>query len=294
MDKISLIAKHPVVYSVAMIILSTLFLFVSMVPLGYIMSLANISFDSTFAEQLFDGLGRLISAIFVLIVTHFLLDKKYNYQFSRNNLLKWSPAFIPAIVMLIGALGLAFTLKISGSTELILSPIIIGMAIFQAICVGIYEEITFRGLFCQSLLKSCKKRAVSNAVFITMIFFALIHFTGGPIQVLSVIGTGLFMVAIYIRSKNIWVPIIFHAIWNSAIFIISLPVVTDQPLLLYASNMVLETGNFDTPAMFSTLVNTCSFIFPLLLFIVGLFLVRKSKHVEIKELWGLSETVEVR
>ncbi len=125
-----------------------------------------------------------------------------------------------------------------------------------------------------------------------MIFFSVIHFTGGLTQVVSAIGAGLFMSAIYICSKNILVPIIFHTIWNSAIFLIATPVETGQPLLIYSLSVMAETQSASIPSLLTSLIGALSFVLPTILFFIGLFLMRKSKHAEIKELWGIEETIE--
>ncbi len=165
MNGLPLAKKHPTAYSAVMIILTSILVMLAMFPIGYLFFIAGMSFESDFTKQLAESLTRAIGAIFVLITTYFLLDKKYDYQFNRNNIFNWLPAFIPAILMLATTLSLVFTLKSPSASGFIVPVEIIGISIFQAFCVATYEEITFRGLFCQSLLKSGKKNAITKAAF---------------------------------------------------------------------------------------------------------------------------------
>ena len=88
--------------------------------------------------------------------------------------------------------------------------------------VGITEEVVFRGFFLNALLKKMKPR---YAVLLTAVLFLLIHF---PIWyyngiLLSALLSGEFLIVLvlsvifswtFIKSKNIFVPILLHMAWN--------------------------------------------------------------------------------
>ena len=88
--------------------------------------------------------------------------------------------------------------------------------------VGITEEVVFRGFFLNTLLEKLKPW---YAVLLTAVLFLLIHF---PIWIykgilLSTILSGGFLLIMllsvifswtFIKSKNIFVPIMLHMSWN--------------------------------------------------------------------------------
>jgi membrane protease YdiL (CAAX protease family) len=87
--------------------------------------------------------------------------------------------------------------------------------------VGITEEIVFRGWLLNAKLKKMK---ILPALLINSILFVIVHF---PIWIyfryslIEFLGNGLGIFAfsilmgiIFIKSKNIIVPIIFHMVWN--------------------------------------------------------------------------------
>jgi membrane protease YdiL (CAAX protease family) len=92
--------------------------------------------------------------------------------------------------------------------------------------VGITEEIVFRGWLLNSFIK---KLRLWPAIFLNSILFLIIHF---PIWIyfqynyltilsssLGVLGISIILCILYIKSKNILVPIIFHMAWNLLIVI---------------------------------------------------------------------------
>lgn len=88
--------------------------------------------------------------------------------------------------------------------------------------VGITEEAVFRGLLLNSLLKITNTKI---AVLISSLLFVAIHFpiwiysgkiaaiflSGGFVQVFLL---GVLFGVSFIKSKNIFAPIILHMIWN--------------------------------------------------------------------------------
>jgi membrane protease YdiL (CAAX protease family) len=87
--------------------------------------------------------------------------------------------------------------------------------------VGITEEIVFRGWLLNAKLKKMK---ILPAIMINSILFVIIHF---PIWIyfryslieylgngIGIFAFGILMSIIFIKSKNIIVPIFFHMIWN--------------------------------------------------------------------------------
>jgi len=94
--------------------------------------------------------------------------------------------------------------------------------------VGITEEAVFRGFFLNALLKKMK---TWYAVLLTALLFLLIHF---PIWIykgilLSTFLSGGFLLVVvlsiifswtFIKSRNIFVPIILHMSWNLLVILL--------------------------------------------------------------------------
>ena len=89
------------------------------------------------------------------------------------------------------------------------------------ICVGIAEELIFRGVVAEILFHKFggNKAGIWKAVFLSGIFFGVAHlsniFNAAPIgvivQVVSACISGMSFTAIYYRSGNIMVTILIHA-----------------------------------------------------------------------------------
>ncbi len=291
LSKKSAIKRHPVAFSSVVIVISYLFLYIGLVPAVAVVAILGIPLETPVAKQFIDAFPRILAAVLVFGATYFLLDKKYNYQFNKENFVKWLPTLIPSILLLIVTFGVVFTVKAEGSSELIIPVTVIGAAIFHALCVGFYEEVAFRGLFCQSLLKTAKKNPIGKATIITALFFGLMHLEGGLMQTVNAITFGIFVAAIYLRTKNLWLVIVNHVIWNAAVFIINVPL-GDGTLLFDYARGIIDVNTLDIAAVFSFAVSILTLLSPLIMTGIGLFLVRKRKHEEIKNLWGLEEKTE--
>jgi len=87
--------------------------------------------------------------------------------------------------------------------------------------VGITEEIVFRGWLLNAFLKKMKQW---SAILLNSLLFVLIHF---PIWIYfgydiftilsnssGVFGVSIVLCILFIKSKNIIIPIVFHMIWN--------------------------------------------------------------------------------
>jgi len=87
--------------------------------------------------------------------------------------------------------------------------------------VGITEEIVFRGWLLNAFLKKLKQW---SAILLNSLLFIFIHipiwiYFGYDIYAILINSLGVFGVSIilcilFIKSKNIIIPIIFHMIWN--------------------------------------------------------------------------------
>ncbi len=92
------------------------------------------------------------------------------------------------------------------------------------ICVGIMEELYLRGLL-QNIIKKWfgeRKSASLYAILITSVLFGLGHIFGAIGQPIATVicktvwatALGIYFGAVYVKTKNLWVPITLHLIVN--------------------------------------------------------------------------------
>jgi membrane protease YdiL (CAAX protease family) len=98
--------------------------------------------------------------------------------------------------------------KVSDVLVLFLTGIVIG---------PVAEEIFFRGV----LYGFFRRWGVVTALFLSTFFFVLLHLRMNPLPVPQAVGGILFALA-YEREKNLYTPIVIHALGNGAIFSLSL------------------------------------------------------------------------
>jgi membrane protease YdiL (CAAX protease family) len=97
----------------------------------------------------------------------------------------------------------------------------------QAIGIGIREECFFRGAI-QNIIAKKYAHSVKGVWFAALIassIFGIVHlfnlFNGFDplvvfLQTISATSTGLFFAAVYLRSRSLWVPILVHALIDTA------------------------------------------------------------------------------
>ena len=177
-----------------------------------------------------DPLDNLVSAIIGQIIKlavwtlpALLLIKHYHDDMwiglkemftTRPRWFKDAPILLIVFAPLVRAVFLNRGLAISPDFE----PVrLIGAVLF----VGITEEIVFRGFLLNALLKKMK---LWPAIALNEVFFVLIHFPIWIHQGLDVLTFltsivtvfllgGLFSFS-FVKTRNIFVPIVLHMIWN--------------------------------------------------------------------------------
>ncbi len=88
--------------------------------------------------------------------------------------------------------------------------------------VGIMEELYLRGLLQNKIEKwfGERKNAALNAILITSVLFGLGHIFGALGQPVATVvcktiwatALGVFLSAVYVRTRNLWVPIVLHTL----------------------------------------------------------------------------------
>lgn len=143
------------------------------------------------------------------IITIIILIKKYSIKINFTSLLKEKNFFYTSLgislsIFLNMLIFKYFSIpKTKDSLKLIINIISSGL-------IGpIYEEILFRGIFYNKLLKF---NSPKKSLIITTICFSLIHFS--PIKMLYALVLGYIFTKIYQKDNNILSPIIIHVSAN--------------------------------------------------------------------------------
>lgn len=100
---------------------------------------------------------------------------------------------------------------LSNTTPLGLTINIIVIALLPAIM----EEVFFRGAMQKTMIKLVRYRFLG--ILLTSILFSLIHFQ--PFSSIPRVFLGLFLGYLYVFSKNIFIPILFHFINNLTVVV---------------------------------------------------------------------------
>ena len=89
---------------------------------------------------------------------------------------------------------------------------------------GLFEEVLFRGLVLLVLLKVMgqTKKGVVKAVIISSVIFGVVHLANLVVadvlpvvtQVFYASAVGVLFAALYLRTKTLWIPIIYHGFVN--------------------------------------------------------------------------------
>ncbi|EGJ27055.1 CPBP family intramembrane glutamic endopeptidase [Streptococcus porcinus] len=201
--------------------------------LFYCKEFLNTSYDSSHFSKTFLPFMTLLA----LLVLFFGIKNKKHVILSTTN----QPSYIFFILAFLPILGLSI-LSFAKNFSLTSHFLIL---LVDVTLIGIAEEGMFRGLLLGSLEK---KFSPVKAIILSSIFFSLLHLLnilGGVTfsdvlnQMLSTFIMGLFLGCIYIDTKNIIFPIIFHSLWDYLILSNS---IADFPfaLILIFSISVLE------------------------------------------------------
>ena len=154
------------------------------------------------------------------------------------------------------------------SVMLGLPPIsVVAFVFINTALVGLSEELMFRGILFQGLLS---RFSIWPAIWITSVLFGAVHvlnvfitgeLTSAMIQAVAAFMSGVGFMAIRIRTASLYPAILFHALWDFFIFLIS-----QSP----------RSAALDAP---SSPGGAAELLLPMLLvlpaFLYGLFLLRK-------------------
>ncbi len=135
--------------------------------------------------------------------------------------------WFPAIYLVFFALLPALTGLPPASTLLFLG--------INTVLVGLSEEWMFRGVLFQGLRS---RLTMWPSILITSLLFGAVHvlnvivtgqLVGSVVQAGAAFLSGMLLITLLIRTGSIWVPIVYHALWDFGTFVTSATADTAAP-----------------------------------------------------------------
>lgn len=177
-------------------------------------------------------------------------------------------AAIPLILMTCAAYCLGASIQIQESINM--------TAIYESfefmMYVAVMEELLFRGIIFQSVYE---RFGSSIATISLSLLFGLAH-TLNPhssfLPILNVVFAGILLSCMYIATKNLWMSIAFHLVWNfslgivfnspvsgvqhssNTLLMIDWDIVNEQYPLMFGGNFGLEGGLLTTIILFISIL----------------------------------------
>jgi uncharacterized protein len=180
--------------------------------------LMNGGAEATLMDTIGKGVSWNILAaiIFLLVLTRFVNWHDFKFvkpqPWSSLKLL-WLPAlYLIAFFTMCLMLGLP-------------SWAVVAFFFINTVFVGISEEFMFRGVMFEGLRS---KLATWPSIILTTLLFGSVHIlnvfiTGklgeAAIQSVAASMSGLVFIALLIRTQSIWVPIVYHSLWDFGTFL---------------------------------------------------------------------------
>ena len=200
----------------------TISIIFTIIMMGLLISF-NISFHSDLevsdmiSDTIFRFLGGFIFVLLIYILGHKVLHP-FKKPFFKSLLIS-----MPALLVVIN--NFPFIDHLAGNTELLKPTSTVLIFLISCISVGFFEEVVFRGviliLFLQNSPKT--KQGILFSIIASSAIFALMHlfnlFSGAGFgQTVLQIGysflMGLMFSVLLIKTKNIWLPVILHSLYN--------------------------------------------------------------------------------
>lgn len=217
-----------------------------------------------------DMISVLISVVITFILYAYIVKFKKVFSFSNSKL---------ALILAIPSIVLIISNLLEPSFVIPASLLTLGTAIGLGLVPGISEELIFRGLLISYFMKRFKS---SNGIYFIILFsalsFGLTHlanaFVGAPLdytifQAFGTIGLGVILAAIYLRTGNIWIPILIHAILD---------------ITAFCTNDITVQGVVQIGFVLN-LSNIISIVGTIIAIVFGLYYVRSAKHDDILKVW---------
>jgi len=213
--------KHIVVYWLFMIVLFLVVLLSQQLVASIMqgsLSTSKYGQDATF-EILWAGLVLIIVLVF---------KNKYIFTQKRENFFSSLQYILPEL-LLSGFFVLISIVSILTTDNPLDIYSIFNLALF-CLFIGIVEEFLCRGWLLNEFLErySNTRKEIILSILFSSFIFGVIHFlnigeTQGffetLVQVMNAAAGGVFLALVYYKTKNIWVVVATHAIWDFSLFL---------------------------------------------------------------------------
>ena len=182
---------------------------------------------------------------------------------------------------LLGVIGFSFGL-IRFSTES--DPVhVIAIVLILNFCVGLSEELLFRGILFGGLRQ---RHRLITAIIASSIAFGSLHlvnlgidqaFALTAFQVVNATALGALFCAICLQANSLWPAILLHMIWNSYV------------MLGQAFAEMSDQADFETLEQ-APVLGIESLVLPAILFLIAILVFRKYTRRTGQSLWTVSPT----
>ncbi len=206
----------------------------------------------------------------IILVVILLAGNKYIFFEKKNKLLK--------SIGVGGAMfGIATFLFIGNSLNLVNGNLydVISLALY-CLFIGLFEEFMCRGWIQNELIERYSKNR--NQAYLSIVLSSLIFggmhisniWIGGQgvvetlSQVIQATGMGIYLGAIYYRTKNIWANVFLHGFWDFALLLGEIDVIKS-----------CSEGAVNKEYIISQLITATIFFF--IYSLLGLYILRKSR-----------------
>lgn len=186
---------------------------------GTIASGGQGSLDDLVKSQI--GWQFILAALFLLgVVSYFHWQHDVGLKPAEPR--SWRVLWLPAL-FIVAFLGFAALFGLPPFVTIL-------FVLFNTLVVGVSEELMFRGIMFSSLLP---RFSIWLAIIITCALFGAVHALNGFItgdfgaafvQALAAGLSGLWLMAVRIRTRSLYPAILIHGLWDFAVFIFALAV----------------------------------------------------------------------
>lgn len=216
---------------------------------------------------------RILLAFAIIWVMKLTSGGQFQFGFTKRNL--WQSIALATVLALVildnivecSIAGIPLQNTFSG----------IAIALLSGFAPGFFEEVVCRSVVLGNMMQRWKNQDnyILKSVLVSGIAFGLVHIinilngdiSATLLQVCYASGLGIFLGSIYLRTRNIWGPVILHSLVDFSAYIFN--------------------GEPDT----TTFTIVTSFAITVIYIAGGLFLVRPSKRREIHTLWEEPEII---
>lgn len=221
--------------------------------------------------DILQGALRIFLALVMILIMKRSSQGRFRFGFDKKNL--WRSVAFAGV-----SLPVALSNLVEYSTAgLPLHTTLLGIsiALLSGIAPGFFEEVVCRGIVVNNMMHRWKhkKHYILKTVLASGLAFGLVHLinlrngdvSGTLLQVCYAAALGVFYGGVFVRTRNLWGPVILHSIIDFSAFMF----IGESETTVYAIASSIAITVFYTAA--------------------GLYLIRRQKQDEIMALWEASE-----